>query len=91
MSHLRDDLTLDKLQQISGLNKFTMIRNFKKSYLTTPAAYHLQNRVAEAKQLLSRGADVFDICEELRFYDQAHLIREFRKMYGVTRWHICRS
>jgi AraC-like DNA-binding protein len=34
---------------------------------------------------------VFDICEELRFYDQAHLIREFRKMYGVTRWHICRS
>lgn len=84
LNHVNDDLTLDKLQQISGLNKFSIIRNFKKLYLTTPAAYHLQYRVAEAKRLLSKGADVFDICEELRFYDQAHLIREFRKMYGIT-------
>lgn len=84
LDHVNDDLTLDKLQQISGLNKFSIIRNFKKQYLTTPAAYHLQYRIAEAKRLLSKGADVFDICEELRFYDQAHLIREFKKMYGVT-------
>ena len=84
LNHVNDDITLDKLEQISGLNKFSIIRNFKKRYITTPAAYHLQYRVAEAKRLLSKGADVFDICEELRFYDQAHLIREFKKMYGVT-------
>ena len=84
LNHVNDDITLDKLQQISGLNKFSIIRNFKKLYTTTPAAYHLQYRVAEAKRLLSKGADVFDICEELRFYDQAHLIREFKKMYGIT-------
>ena len=84
LNHVNDDITLDKLQQISGLNKFSIIRNFKKRYLTTPAAYHLQYRVAEAKRLLSKGADVFDICEELRFYDQAHFIREFKKMYGIT-------
>jgi len=84
LNHVNDDITLDKLQQISGLNKFSIIRNFKKLYITTPAAYHLQYRVAEAKRLLSKGADVFDICEELRFYDQAHLIREFKKMYGIT-------
>ncbi len=84
LNHVNDDITLDKLQQISGLNKFSIIRNFKKLYTTTPAAYHLQYRVAEAKRLLSKGADVFDICEELKFYDQAHLIREFKKMYGIT-------
>lgn len=84
LNHVNDNITLDKLQQISGLNKFSIIRNFKKLYITTPAAYHLQYRVAEAKRLLSKGADVFDICEELRFYDQAHLIREFKKMYGIT-------
>lgn len=84
LNHVNDEITLDKLQQISGLNKFSIIRNFKKLYITTPAAYHLQYRVAEAKRLLSKGADVFDICEELRFYDQAHLIREFKKMYGIT-------
>jgi len=84
LNHVNDDITLDKLQQISGLNKFSLIRNFKKQYITTPAAYNLQYRVAEAKRLLSKGADIFDICEELRFYDQAHLIREFKKMYGIT-------
>jgi AraC-like DNA-binding protein len=84
LTHVNDDITLDKLQQIFGFNKFSIIRNFKKLYITTPAAYHLQYRVAEAKRLLSKGADVFDICEELRFYDQAHLIREFKKMYGIT-------
>jgi AraC-like DNA-binding protein len=84
LNHVNDVITLDKLQQIFGLNKYTIIRNFKKLYLTTPAAYHLQYRVAEAKRLLSKGVDVFDICEELRFYDQAHMIREFKKMYGIT-------
>lgn len=84
LNHVKDVITLDKLEQISGLNKFSIIRNFKKLYMTTPAAYHLQYRVAEAKKLLSKGTDVFDICEELRFYDQAHLIREFKKMYGIT-------
>ena len=84
LDHVKDDITLDQLEQISGLNKFSIIRNFKKLYATTPAAYHLQYRVAEAKRLLNKGEDVFDICEELRFYDQAHLIREFKKMYGIT-------
>lgn len=84
LNHVNDVITLDKLQQITGLNKFTIIRNFKKLYVTTPAAYHLQYRVAEAKRLLSKGVDVFEICEELKFYDQAHLIREFKKMYGIT-------
>jgi len=84
LNHVNDVITLDKLQQITGVNKFSIIRNFKKLYITTPAAYHLQYRVAEAKRLLSEGVGVFDICEELRFYDQAHFIREFKKMYGIT-------
>lgn len=84
LNHVNDIITLDKLQQISGLNKFSIIRNFKKLYITTPASYHLQYKVAEAKRLLSKGVDVFEICEGLRFYDQAHLIREFKKMYGTT-------
>ena len=52
--------------------------------MTTPASYHLQCRVARAKVLLSEGFNIFDICTELKFYDQAHLIHEFKKMYGIT-------
>ena len=84
LSHVREAITLDTLEEVSGLNRFTIIRNFRKLYVTTPAAFHLQFRVAEAKRLLGMGANVFDVCEELGFYDQSHLIREFKKMYGIT-------
>ena len=83
-AHVYEPITLDSLQQLSGLNKFTLIRQFKQRYATTPAAFHLQCRVAEAKRLLGMNRNVFAVCEALHFYDQAHLIREMRKMYGVT-------
>lgn len=79
-----EELSLEVLQQLFGLNKFTLIRQFKKVYATTPAAYHLQCRVAEAKRMLGSKVDVMDICDALKFYDQAHFIREFKKMHGIT-------
>ena len=82
--HLREPVTLDRLQELSGLNKFTLIRHFKRIYVTTPAAFHLQCRIALAKEMLNRNTDSLTICSELNFYDQAHFIREFRKMYEVT-------
>jgi AraC-type DNA-binding domain-containing proteins len=84
LNHLYEVITLEYLQEISNLNKFTLIRNFKKEYVTTPAAFHLQCRVSEAKRLLSNGSDVLEVCNLLNFCDQAHLIREFKKMYGTT-------
>ena len=84
LANVYNVLSLDILQDVSGLNKFTLIRNFKKKYQTTPAAFHLQARVSEAKTLLSKGENVLDICNRLHFYDQSHLIREFKKMYDIT-------
>lgn len=84
LSHVYDVITLEHLQEISKMNKFTLIRNFKRLYITTPAAFHLQCRVSEAKRLLANGTDVFEVCNQLNFCDQAHLIREFKKMYGTT-------
>lgn len=84
LKNVREEISLQKLQELTNLNKFSIIRNFKKLYNSTPAAFHLQYKVAEAKKLLSKGVEALDICEELRFYDQAHFIREFKKMYGVT-------
>jgi AraC-like DNA-binding protein len=78
------EISLEELEETFAVNRFTLIRNFKKEYTTTPGAFHLQLRVAEAKKMLSRGENIFDICESLHFYDQAHLIREFKKMYRIT-------
>lgn len=83
-SHVTEAISLEELEALSGMNRFSIIRQFKKQYQTTPSAYHLQNRVAEAKRQLADGVPLLDVCTRFHFYDQAHFIREFRKMYGIT-------
>lgn len=84
VSNYKDDIQLNMLEKRFGINRFTIIRNFKRAFNTTPRAYQLQLKVAEAKNLLAKGVDVFDICQIVGFYDQAHFIREFKKMHGIT-------
>lgn len=83
-SCLNKEVTLDNLQDTFNINKFTIIRSFKNAFSTTPGAYHLQCRIAHAKELLKKNTDVFDICSDLGFYDQAHFIKAFKAMHGIT-------
>jgi YesN/AraC family two-component response regulator len=82
--HFKEELSLHDLEKMFGINKFTLIRKFKTFFNTTPSAYKLQLKVAEAKKYLDKGVDVFEICEEMGFFDQSHFIREFKKMNGVS-------
>lgn len=82
--HYKEELSLYDLEKMFGINKFTLIRKFKTFFNTTPSAYKLQLKVAEAKKYLDKGVDVFEICEEMGFFDQSHFIREFKKMNGIS-------
>ncbi len=82
--HYKEELSLHNLEEMFGINKFTLIRKFKTFFNTTPRAYKLQLKVAEAKKYLDNGVDVFEICEEMGFFDQSHFIREFKKMNGIS-------
>ncbi|MGD1818380.1 MAG: helix-turn-helix domain-containing protein [Pleomorphochaeta sp.] len=83
-NHFKEKLSLDMLEKEFNKTRFQIIREFKKQYNTTPMAYQLQLKVSKAKQYLLDGTSVLDICDLLGFYDQAHFIREFKKMNGVT-------
>ncbi len=83
-NHFKEKLSLDMLEKEFDKTRFQIIREFKKQYNTTPMAYQLQLKVSKAKQYLLDGTSVLDICDLLGFYDQAHFIREFKKMNGVT-------
>lgn len=78
------ELNLDEISDRFDINKYTLIRKFKTKYNTTPSAFQLQLKVAKAKEMIKSGVDVQDIIYTLHFYDQAHLIHEFKKMNGVT-------
>lgn len=82
--HYKDEISLHDLEKTFNINKFILIRKFKTIVNTTPSAYKLQLKIAEAKKQLEAGRDVFEICEEVGFYDQAHFIREFKRMNGMS-------
>lgn len=84
VNRYQENWTLETLEDTFGLSRFTIIRQFKRRYHTTPRAFQLQLKVAASKKLLAEGVEPFEIIEQVGFYDQAHFIREFKKMNGVT-------
>ncbi|WP_438445101.1 helix-turn-helix domain-containing protein [Gorillibacterium sp. sgz5001074] len=80
----QENWTLETLENTFGLSRFAIIRQFKRRFHTTPRAFQLQVKVAASKKLLAEGVEPFEIMERVGFYDQAHFIREFKKMSGVT-------
>lgn len=77
-------LSLDDLSQVFDMNKFRLIRRFKKLYNSTPSAYQLQLKVDYAKQLMKYEDNLVKVSLKAGFYDQAHFTREFKKATGMT-------
>lgn len=49
----------------------------------TPETYIRQLRIAKAQKLICAGVRLSDVAQWLGFCDQAHLSREFKKVFGV--------
>ena len=77
-------LSLTDIEKTFGINKFILIRNFRKKFNATPNAYQLQMRVNYGKGLLKSSNDIADVALRSGFYDQAHFTKEFKKAYGIT-------
>lgn len=82
--HFLEDISLDQLEMIFELDKFKLIRHFKKLYNTTPSAYQLQCKVNHSKHLMKAEQNLLAAALESGFYDQAHFTREFKKATGMT-------
>lgn len=82
--HFLETLQLRDMEEEFNINKFSLIRNFKSKFNTTPNAYQLQLKVNYGKQLLKDNDNIVDIALKAGFYDQAHFTKEFKKSYGVT-------
>ena len=67
-----------------GTNRFTLMRDFKRRFATTPHAFLLTLRVERARELLARGSNIAEVALACGFSDQAHLTRCFKRVVGVT-------
>lgn len=82
--HYKDRITLDILQDISGISKFHLIRLFAETYHLAPHAYQNLLRINYAKEQLLQGKAIADVASESGFYDQSHFTRAFSGCVGTT-------
>lgn len=83
-SYFLEKVTLDQLEQSSGLNKFHIIRSFKKAFKVPPHTYQTLLRVNYAKKELRKHRQMAKVAIEAGFYDQSHFIKVFKGYTGIT-------
>jgi AraC-like DNA-binding protein len=82
--HMQDDVGLNELAQVTGVDRFRLTRAFKVTFGLAPHAYLIQLRLAKARHLLAQGFEPADVAIQLGFADQSHMGRWFRRAYGLT-------
>ncbi|AZC96137.1 AraC family transcriptional regulator [Pseudomonas chlororaphis] len=83
-THAQQDISLDELGAVCGVDRFRLTRAFKAAYGLPPHAYLVQLRLAKARRLLARGAQPAEVAMALGFADQSHMGRWFVRAYGLT-------
>jgi len=83
-SFYEKNISLDELSFISGLDKNTLINEFKRLVQVTPHQYLIQVRVNNAKQLLKGEQTLSNIAFKCGFSDQSHFTRCFKQFTSVT-------
>lgn len=83
-AHLDQDIGLDELASVAGVDRFRLSRAFKASFGLAPHAYLVQLRLSLARKLLRQGVAPVSVASELGFADQSHLGRWFRRAYGLS-------
>jgi AraC-like DNA-binding protein len=84
----RDHTPASELERIAGLDRFTIARQFRRAFGTSPDRYRALRRLALARQTIERGEPLAAAAAEAGFADQSHMTRQFKRAYGMTpaRW-----
>ena len=79
-----DFMSLEDLSCDLGISRYAIIRLFKNNLGLTPHAYQLNQKVNQARALLSKGEQIITVAHDLGFTDQSHFHRVFKAHTGVT-------
>jgi AraC-like DNA-binding protein len=76
--------TLAELASIARIDRFALVREFKRRHGAPPHAYQVQVRLACSRKLLESGHRVCDVARAVGFADQAHFTRLFSRHLRTT-------
>ena len=86
--HAREQISAETLEAVAGTDRYTIARQFRRAYGTSPDRYRLLRRLALARAAIRSGRSLARAAAEAGFADQSHLTRQFKRAYGLTpgRW-----
>jgi len=79
-----DDISLAMLADLAGLDRFRLLRQFRRRFGLPPHAYQTLLRLRHARMLLRSGESAASTALAAGFADQSHMIRKFKAVYGMT-------
>lgn len=76
------------LERLSGLDRWTLARQFRAAFGTSPSRFRTMRRLDRARRLMARRMPLAEAAADAGFADQSHLSRQFKRAYGLTpaRW-----
>lgn len=81
------DVRMEELEDLAGMDRFTLARQFRAVFGTSPHRYLVMRRLEKAKAELGEGATLADAAHASGFADQSHMTRHFKRAYGMTPGH----
>lgn len=87
-SAFSQNITLDELSLISGRDRWSLSRDFRALFGTSPYRYVTMRRLEYSRRLMGMGLSLSNVAVESGFSDQSHMTRQFIKTLGISpgRW-----
>ena len=83
LEHLHLGITLEMLEQASGRERWSLSRDFRVLYGTSPYRFVTLRRLDQLRVLILDGFTLVDAALAAGFHDQSHMTRHFTRCYGV--------
>jgi len=77
-------VTSQELEAISGHDRFSLARQFRRAYGTAPYRYLVMRRLDHVRREIRVGRSLVDAALAAGFADQAHMTRQFTAAYGLS-------
>lgn len=77
----------EQLEQVTGLDRYSLARQFRKAFGTSPYRYLTMRRLDRVRADIAAGVTLVDAAMRQGFSDQSHMTRRFKASYGVSPGH----
>jgi AraC-like DNA-binding protein len=79
--------SLDTLEKIAKLDRWTLARQFRAAFGTSPSRYRTMRQVNIVRRLIHSGVPLVEASLRAGFADQSHMTRQFKKAFGLAPGH----